>query len=159
MNDDLLEMPPSDPQQLVERLQTWFEAWSFRFSTWLGTRSQVEFEDIVTVVPDLVRLLINLLKENDLGEQAQMELVSAGEYVLNPHDLLPEFEMGVAGFLEDAIILSTPLLKLARQRPQLLRRHWKAPGDVIALLEQIEAKEVDILAYAERSSQEDADAE
>ena len=101
-----------------------------------GTRSGLR--DLVLLVPDLVVLLLRLLRDDrvPIGAKA-IGLVGIG-YVLSPIDLLPEVVLGPIGLVDDLLVIGTALSWLVnRVHPDVVRSHWSGKGDALEAVHRV----------------------
>lgn len=103
-----------------------------------GAASDVR--DVLLLVPDLVILLLRLLRDRrvPLGEKA-FALLGVG-YVLSPIDLLPEVIFGPIGLLDDFFVLGVTLSRVLNHvHPDVVRSHWSGQGDALEAVQRLSA--------------------
>ena len=93
--------------------------------------------DLVRVIPDVVRLVRQLLRDPSVPIGAKVALIGLFVYLVNPIDLIPEF-IPVLGPVDDAVV-SVLVLRYVRRRVGLeeLRRRWPGTAEGFALLGRI----------------------
>ena len=140
-----------NPHKVGMELQDWYDRWNVRFSMWLGKNDlDPQYEHVLESIPNFVELVIACLQDFKLPMVVRAELAAAGEYLINPTDLLPEDRHGVEGLLDDALILLKPLQRIARAMPALITESWTGSDDPLELLDFIDARHEDILDYVAR---------
>jgi uncharacterized membrane protein YkvA (DUF1232 family) len=83
--------------------------------------------ELVTVLPNLVRLFRGLLGDDRVPGTSKVLLVIGALWLVSPIDLIPEFLPGIGG-IDDAIVAALVLRHLVRRAgPDVVREHW--PGD------------------------------
>jgi uncharacterized membrane protein YkvA (DUF1232 family) len=96
--------------------------------------------DALLALPDLVVLVLRLLRDARVrpGDKAIALLGLA--YVLSPVDLLPEFLFGPVGLVDDAFMLALTVSRLVnRVHPDIVRGHWSGQGDVLVAIQRVSA--------------------
>lgn len=98
-------------------------------SLWLYARKHpetVSMKDALRLLPDLMRLVKNLIADQAVPARVRIELVLLLIYLLLPIDLVPDF-LPIIGYADDVIIVALVLGSVIRHagRPAL-ERHW--PG-------------------------------
>lgn len=83
--------------------------------------------ELVTLLPNLVRLFRGLLGDPRVPRGSKVLLLVGAAWLVSPIDLLPEFIPGV-GALDDAVVAALVLRHLVKRAgPEVVRAHW--PGD------------------------------
>ena len=97
----------------------------------------VPLGELLRVVPDLLRLVRNLLRDPDVPTGPKVALVVLFAWLISPIDLIPEF-VPVLGPLDDAVV-AVLVLRYVRRRVGLeeLRERWPGTPEGFALLERI----------------------
>ena len=94
-----------------------------------------DLRDVLLAFPDLVMLLLRLVRDERvaIGDKA---LASFGVlYVLSPIDLLPVWLFGPLGALDDLLVVTATLSRLMNHvHPDVVRSHWSGQGDALALI-------------------------
>ncbi|OBG93963.1 hypothetical protein A5697_03110 [Mycobacterium sp. E3251] len=100
---------------------------------WL-TRPQVKMQDLVRLLPDVLRLLKRLAADTDLPRRIRIALVALIAFVVSPIDLIPD-AIPVIGFADDVIIVGLVLRWISRTAgPGALAKHWPGTPDGLATL-------------------------
>jgi uncharacterized membrane protein YkvA (DUF1232 family) len=101
---------------------------------WLFRPRDVALRDLVRVVPDVLRLVRDLLadRSSPLGVRLALGLLLA--WLISPIDLIPEF-IPVLGPLDD-VVVAVLVLRYVRRRLGLeeLRRRWRGSAETFGLL-------------------------
>lgn len=121
------------------------ECWSPFLIVWaliivvlsLARPRDVGLVEVIRLVPDLVRLVRDLLADRSVPRGVRLALVGSLAWLVNPIDLIPEF-IPVLGPLDD-VIVAILVLRYVRQRfgVEELRRRWRGSADGFALLSGI----------------------
>jgi uncharacterized membrane protein YkvA (DUF1232 family) len=98
----------------------------------LGRR--VAGRELVALVPNLVRLFRDLLRDPRVPFGSKLVLGAAAVWIASPIDLLPEF-LPVVGPLDDAIVAGIALRYLVRRAGvDVVRDHWRGDPRTIDLV-------------------------
>jgi uncharacterized membrane protein YkvA (DUF1232 family) len=90
---------------------------------WLGRRTLAR--ELVTFVPNAVRLFRDLLRDERVPAGSKALLLLAVAWVASPIDLIPEFLPGI-GPLDDVVVVALVLRHLVRRAgPEVVRDHWR----------------------------------
>ena len=90
-------------------------------------------------LPNLIKLLVRLLRDARVSKLDRLLLGAGIAYVLRPADLLPDF-LGVLGLTDDLYLIGLSLNRLfARAGADVLLEHWDGnPRALGYLLEGVE---------------------
>jgi uncharacterized membrane protein YkvA (DUF1232 family) len=112
-------------------LATWI---GFVILLWVFRPRSVPLRELLGVVPDLVRLIRNLLADHRMSLRVRLALAFLLAWILNPIDLIPEF-IPVIGPLDD-VVVAVLVLRYVRRQVGLdeLRRRWRGSDAGFALL-------------------------
>jgi uncharacterized membrane protein YkvA (DUF1232 family) len=103
-----------------------------------GARS--DLRDVLLTAPDLVVLVLRLLREPRVRAGDKAIALLGILYVLSPVDLLPEFLFGPIGLVDDALMLAVTVSRLVnRVHPDVVRSHWSGQGDALAAIQRLSA--------------------
>lgn len=103
-----------------------------------GTGSGVR--DVALLFPDLVMLLLRLLRDPRVPIGSKAVALLGVSYALAPLDLLPEILLGPIGLLDDLIVLAAALSRILNQvHPDLVRAHWSGQGDALDAVHRVTA--------------------
>lgn len=103
-----------------------------------GSRSGVR--DLALLFPDLVMLLLRLLRDPRVPIGSKAVALLGVSYALAPLDLLPEILLGPIGLLDDLIVVSAALSRILNHvHPDLVRAHWSGQGDALDAVHRVTA--------------------
>ena len=104
---------------------------------WLFRPRDVRLGELIRIVPDLLRLVRDLLADRNVPLSARIALGGLLLWLLNPIDLIPEF-IPVLGPLDD-VIVAVLVLRYVRRKAgfEELRRRWPGTPEGFALLSGI----------------------
>jgi uncharacterized membrane protein YkvA (DUF1232 family) len=104
--------------------------WSFR-------PRDVRAAEMVRLVPDILRLVRDLIADRSVPASVRVALVFLLVWLVNPIDLIPEF-IPVLGPLDD-VIVAVLVLRYVRRRlgADGLRTRWRGTADGWALVERV----------------------
>ena len=86
---------------------------------------RVAARELVTLVPNLLRLFKDLAKDPAVPRGTKIWLVLGAIWLASPIDLLPEF-LPVLGPLDDAVVAALVLRHLVRRAgADVVRGHWR----------------------------------
>lgn len=90
--------------------------------------------EMASLVPNLLLLFRDLLRDARVPRRAKLWLVVAVLWIASPVDLVPEF-IPVAGPLDDAIVAAIALRHLLRCTPKaVMLEHWRGDPAVLERL-------------------------
>jgi uncharacterized membrane protein YkvA (DUF1232 family) len=99
-----------------------------------------DLRDALLALPDLVVLVLRLLRDGRVRPGDKAIAVLGIAYVLSPIDLLPEFVFGPIGLLDDAFVLALTVSRLVnRVHPDVVRAHWSGQGEVLDAIQRVTA--------------------
>lgn len=101
---------------------------------WVFRPRDARLSELVRIIPDVVRLVRDLLGDRSVPMGAKIALVGLFVYLLNPIDLIPEF-IPILGPLDD-VVVAVLVLRHVRRNVGLeeLRRRWPGTAQGFALL-------------------------
>ena len=104
---------------------------------WVFRPRDVRLRDLAGVVPDLLRLVRDLIADRSVPLRVRVVLVGLLAWLVSPIDLIPEF-IPILGPLDD-LIVSVIVLRYVRRRlgDIELRRRWRGTPQSYDLLEAI----------------------
>jgi uncharacterized membrane protein YkvA (DUF1232 family) len=115
-----------------------FGVWLFLLLLlWLLRPRGVPFGEALRVVPDVLRLVRDLLRDRQTPMVVRLALVGLLAWLVNPIDLVPEF-VPVIGPLDD-LIVALLVLRFVRRRlgDDELRRRWRGTAAGYELLRRL----------------------
>jgi uncharacterized membrane protein YkvA (DUF1232 family) len=101
---------------------------------WVFRPRNVPLRDLLGVVPDLLRLVRDLLADRRTPLRVKVALILLLAWIVNPIDLIPEF-IPVIGPLDD-VIVAVLILRYVRRKVglQAMRRRWRGTNSGFGLL-------------------------
>jgi uncharacterized membrane protein YkvA (DUF1232 family) len=101
---------------------------------WIMRPRDVRLAELVRLVPDVLRLVRNLLLDRSVPRAVRLALLGLLAWLVNPIDLIPEF-IPVLGPLDD-VVVAILVLRYVRRRlgEGELRRRWTGTADGYDLL-------------------------
>ena len=104
---------------------------------WVLRPRDVPARELVALVPDLLRLLRDLVRDGATPLDARLVIVVLAAWILSPIDLIPEF-IPVLGPLDDVVVAIVALRYLRRRLgSDELRRRWPGSDDGFRLLARV----------------------
>jgi uncharacterized membrane protein YkvA (DUF1232 family) len=116
---------------LIALLGTWIV---LIVALWILRPRDVRLGELVRLVPDVLRLVRNLLLDRSVPGTVRIALLGLLAWLVNPIDLIPEF-IPVLGPLDD-VVVAILVLRYVRRRlgEGELRRRWPGSTDGYDLL-------------------------
>ena len=106
----------------------------------LGSRVPSRLQSVsqcLFLLPDLVVLILRLLKDKRVPAKAKINLGIAFAYLTSPVDILPDL-VPVLGQLDDLIIATTAIHSILRSTPEsVIRENWSGSVDVLEGVQNI----------------------
>ena len=104
---------------------------------WVLRPRDVRLGELVRLVPDILRLVRDLLADRSVRVSVRLSLVFLLAWLVSPIDLIPEF-IPVLGPLDD-VVVAVIVLRFVRRRlgEDDLRRRWRGTTDGFELLGSI----------------------
>ena len=122
-------------------LPGFYEGWRRRVHGWVSRRAPGELADAILLAPDLLALVIRLLRDKRTPLPLKSQLLVVMIYVLSPVDILPEAVLGAMGLADDVVIMAGVLLGLMESAsaldPAVLREHWSGQGDIAETIQEV----------------------
>jgi uncharacterized membrane protein YkvA (DUF1232 family) len=104
---------------------------------WLVRPRNVPLRQLLSVVPDVLRLIRDLIADRSMPLRVRAALVGLLAWMVSPIDLIPEF-IPVLGPLDDVIVAVLVLRYVQRQVGQAeLRRRWRGSDPGFAVLVRV----------------------
>jgi uncharacterized membrane protein YkvA (DUF1232 family) len=123
------------PELVVAIVAGLVAAWGlFILVLWLFRPRAVGLGELVRLVPDVLRLVRDLLADGATPLPVRLALAGLLVWLISPIDLIPEF-IPVLGPLDD-VVVAVLVLRYVRRRlgTEELRRRWRGTPDGFALL-------------------------
>jgi uncharacterized membrane protein YkvA (DUF1232 family) len=104
---------------------------------WAFRPRDARLGEVVRVIPDVIRLVRQLLADRSVPLGARLALIGLFGYLLNPIDLIPEF-VPVLGPIDD-VVVAVLVLRYVRRKvgAEDLRRRWPGSPDGFAVLDRL----------------------
>ncbi len=104
---------------------------------WIFRPRDVPVREILRVVPDVVRLIRDLITDRTTPIDVRVVLVGLLVWIVSPIDLIPEF-IPVLGPLDD-VVVAIVAMRFTRRRlgTERLRARWRGTADGLAMLERL----------------------
>lgn len=100
--------------------------------------ASVGVRDLLLFLPDLVVLLLRLVRDPRVPAGAKAVALLGVGYALSPIDLVPEILFGPIGFLDDLLIATASVSWVVNHvHPDLVRAHWSGSGDVLDVVKSV----------------------
>jgi uncharacterized membrane protein YkvA (DUF1232 family) len=94
--------------------------------------------DLALLLPDLVVLLLRLLRDPRVPFGAKAIALLGVSYALSPVELLPELVLGPVGLVDDLLVISAALSRIVNNvHPDLVRSHWPGQGDALDAIRRV----------------------
>jgi uncharacterized membrane protein YkvA (DUF1232 family) len=101
---------------------------------WMVRPRDVRLGELVRIVPDVLRLVRNLIADRTVGWGVRIALVALLVWVVSPIDLIPEF-VPVLGPLDDVIVTVLVLRFVVRRLGcEALHERWAGSEDGFRVL-------------------------
>jgi uncharacterized membrane protein YkvA (DUF1232 family) len=124
-----------DPRPLVALVVGLLAVWATMVAIlWALRPRDARLSELVRVIPDVARLVRDLLSDRRAPVAVRLALVGLLAWLLNPIDLIPEF-IPVLGPLDD-VVVAIIVLRYVRRRlgDEELRRRWRGTDDGLRLV-------------------------
>jgi uncharacterized membrane protein YkvA (DUF1232 family) len=83
-----------------------------------------EFDRELSHLPDIVKLLCDMLENDIVDKESRLMITSALGYLLVPNDVLPEEVYGSYGYMDDMYVVCVILNDLKKKYPDLTTYLW-----------------------------------
>ena len=104
---------------------------------WVAKPDDVGIQDMLRLLPDVLRLLKRLATDPRLPRRIRVALIVLLAFIASPIDLIPDF-IPVIGFADDVIITALVLRWVARTAgADALARHWPGTPDGLAAVRRM----------------------
>ncbi len=93
--------------------------------------------DVVTLLPNLIKLLGRLVKDPRVPRRSKVVIGAALAYIVSPVDLIPDF-VPVVGFADDVLLVSYAVNHLITVAGEdVVLEHWDGPRDMLELVRSV----------------------
>ena len=90
--------------------------------------------ELITLLPNLVRLFRGLLSDERVPRSSKVLLVLGALWLASPIDLIPEFLPGI-GAIDDAVVAGLVLRHVVKRAgPDVVRDHWQGNPRTLSVL-------------------------
>ncbi len=94
-----------------------------------------EIVELVMALPDLVLLLIKLMKDQRVPAELKLKITLAVAYVISPVDLIPEAIGNILGFVDDTLAMTVLIAGLVEEIPnEVISQNWTGRPDILELI-------------------------
>lgn len=100
--------------------ETWYKGYHRRIYDWTSDCS-VRSAGVVLMLPDLVRLLLDLSADTTLPPTTRQTFQDTAAHIMEGMEYLPEGVLGTVGLIEDAVKIAK---QLNTTLPDLNTPHW-----------------------------------
>ncbi|MGA9598633.1 MAG: DUF1232 domain-containing protein [Acidimicrobiia bacterium] len=108
------------------------------------TRQEL-LKEALLLVPNLVKLLLRLLRDRRVPLRRRLAMGAVGLYIASPIDLIPDF-VPVVGGIDDLLVLAFAIDYLLESCSQeVIAEHWDGSEDGLELVRGIAAWGVEVL--------------
>ena len=104
---------------------------------WLVRPKDVSVRELARLVPDLVRMLRDIVRDGSTPLDVRLVLIGLLAWIVSPIDLIPEF-IPVLGPMDD-VVVTIAALRYVRRRigTSAMRERWQGTDDGFALLGRV----------------------
>src|SRR5688572_26060054 len=100
-------------------------------------KMKARMRDYLLFIPNLLRLLIKLLKDSRVSSADKAILAGTILYVISPIDVLPDF-IPFIGLVDDSYLIGISVLRLLNRADQtVVLDHWHGVHDIKGLVSNI----------------------
>ena len=100
-------------------------------------KSRGILKEALLLLPNLVRLLIALVRDSRVPTAEKALLVGTITYIVSPFDFLPDV-IPFLGQIDDLYLAALVVLRLlSRTDAEVLNQHWDGPGNLAAIVDRI----------------------
>jgi len=106
-----------------------------------------EFRELILQAPALYRLMTKLLDDRALPSRMSPLVIAAIAYFILPEDIIPEDEIGPAGYVDDIYLcafVANEVMKAAGTQ-EILTRNWDGNTPAAALIKEILDREHELI--------------
>lgn len=134
-NFRVLIQPRTEADNLQEKVVPQLKNKIFNWVKEHGGGLTEEITDLIMVLPDLVLLLIKLMKDQRVPAEIKLKITLAVAYVVSPVDLIPEALGSILGFVDDTLAMTVLLAGLVDEIPnEVIRDNWGGRPDILELI-------------------------
>jgi uncharacterized membrane protein YkvA (DUF1232 family) len=94
-------------------------------------REVVPTRDLIFALPDILRLIYNVVRDKRVSMVVRGGLIGIGAYLALPFDVVPDW-LPVLGQVDDVVVLTVGVRALLRQVPEpVIREHWNGERRIL----------------------------
>lgn len=139
----MTEIPTQVPSEKeLKRAERFYTRLRARVNGWLehNTNADKRVRSYLLLLPDLLALLIRLLRDNEVDLTPKLQMAAALAYVISPIDLIPDF-LAPLGLLDDTVVIAFILNRVVKMMGEageaILWKHWEGEGDVLEQIQRV----------------------
>ena len=105
----------------------------------MATRKRLrkKMKELLLFIPNIVRLLISLLRDNRVSSYDKAIIAGVILYIISPLDIIPDF-IPFIGQVDDAYLGAIAILRLLNRADRgVVLEHWKGSIDIKELVSSI----------------------
>jgi uncharacterized membrane protein YkvA (DUF1232 family) len=112
-----------------------------------------ENSELIHEAPALYRLMTRLLDDASLPAGQSQLVIAAIAYFIMPADVIPEEDLGPVGYMDDIFLCALVASQAMKESgsKDILVRNWDGHRPVVALIEEILAKEQKLIGDKKES--------
>lgn len=105
--------------------------------------------DVVLLAPAYGMLMFHLQQDPRLASQHRLWVEAAIGYLVSPHDVIPEDEVGPYGYLDDIFCCAFVANRIAEELGwEVVEEGWTGEGSALEASKNVLAREHEMLGYA-----------
>jgi uncharacterized membrane protein YkvA (DUF1232 family) len=106
------------------------------------------WKDVVVLAPSYARLMFHLLRNPRLASRHRLWVDAAIAYLVSPHDVIPEGEVGPYGYVDDIFCCAYVANRVAYDLGwDQIEEGWEGDGSARDISERILAREQELLGH------------
>jgi uncharacterized membrane protein YkvA (DUF1232 family) len=105
--------------------------------------------DVVLLAPTYAMLMFHLQQDPRLAPQHRLWVEAAIGYLVSPHDVIPEDEVGPYGYVDDIFCCAYVANRIAEELGwEVVEEGWTGEGSALEVSKNVLAREHEMLGYA-----------
>ena len=106
------------------------------------------WKEVIALAPSYARLMFHLLRNPRLASRHRLWVDAAIAYLVSPHDVIPEGEVGPYGYVDDIFCCAYVANRVARDLGwEQLEEGWTGAGTARDVSEGVLAREHELLGH------------
>jgi uncharacterized membrane protein YkvA (DUF1232 family) len=106
------------------------------------------WKEVVALAPSYARLMFHLLRNPRLASRHRLWVDAAIAYLVSPHDVIPEGEVGPYGYVDDIFCCAYVADRVARELGwDQVEEGWTGDGTARDVSERVLAREQELLGH------------